>query len=106
MMPNHVHLVFKLPDPKSMNPEENEDFPVTKLLHSLKSYTPNEANRALSRTGNPFWQSESYDYVVRDSNELERVIYYTLNNPVKAELVKEWRKWKYSYCKPEFLSQF
>lgn len=106
IMPNHVHLVFKLPDPRSINPEENEDFPVTKLLHSLKSYTALEANKVLLRVGNSFWQSESYDHVIRDSNELERIIYYTLNNPVKAGLVNEWRGWKFSYCKPEYLDQF
>jgi hypothetical protein len=30
-------------------------------------------------------------------------IKYTLNNPVKAGLVDDWKKWEWSFCRPEFL---
>lgn len=106
IMPNHVHLVFKLPDTKSLNPVENEDFSVTKILKSLKWYSALKANQVLKRTGNSFWQAESYDHVIRDSDELERVIYYTLHNPVKAGLVDDWEGWSHLYCKPEFRHLF
>jgi REP element-mobilizing transposase RayT len=52
----------------------------------------------LGRTG-AFWQDESYDHVIRDNAELERVIQYVLYNPVKAGLTDEWTKWKGSYYK-------
>jgi len=39
-------------------------------LHSLKSYTSNEANKALNRTG-AFWTHESYDRVIRGRVELQ-----------------------------------
>ncbi|MEX2479114.1 MAG: transposase [Gracilimonas sp.] len=106
IMSNHVHLVFKLPDPKSVNPEENEDFPVTKILKSLKWYSAFKANQVLGRTGKSFWQAESYDHVIRNSEELERVIYYTLQNPVKPGLVDNWKEWPHSYCKPDFKEAF
>lgn len=106
VMPNHVHMVFKLPDPKSINPEENADFPVTRILKSLKWFTALKANRVLQRTGNSFWQPESYDHVIRDSGELERIIYYTLQNPVKAGFVSHWQKWPHSYCKSDYLELF
>jgi hypothetical protein len=41
--------------------------------------------------------------VIRDEEELENVIFYTLNNPVKAKLISAWEDWPYSYYKPEFL---
>lgn len=103
IMPNHVHVVFKMLDIE--RDQDKHTYSVTKILHSIKSYTALECNKILNRKG-PFWQSESYDRVIRDSDELENTIAYTLNNPVKAGLVKHWRDWPYTYCKPEFLVSF
>src|SRR5207248_3445738 len=33
----------------------------SRFLQTLKGYTAREANRLLGRTGQPFWQAESYD---------------------------------------------
>ena len=41
----------------------------------------------LGRTGQPFWQAESYDRSVRDERESNRIEGYIENNPVKAGLV-------------------
>jgi hypothetical protein len=61
VMPNHVHLVFKLfPAPN------NTKYPVTKIIGSLKQYTAREANKLLQRKGQ-FWQHESFDRVIRDN---------------------------------------
>jgi REP element-mobilizing transposase RayT len=80
VMPNHVHLLFKLLPGKSLS----------KTMHSLKSYTAKEANRFLGRTG-PFWQREYYDRLIRDGAELDRAIAYIHANPEKAGL----RNWKW-----------
>ena len=77
VMANHVHLL--------MTPLVD----VTKIMHSLKRFTAVEANRILGRTGQPFWQDESYDRLVRDSIEFDRIKRYIENNPVKAGLVAE-----------------
>lgn len=109
IMSNHVHIVFKDLSPNQLNPiTENENeraFPVTKIMHSLKSYTALMANRELNRTG-AFWHEESYDRMIRNDIELENTIRYTLNNPVKISLVENWSDWPYSYCKPEFAESF
>lgn len=104
IMPNHVHLVFKTLDFKKIRGLEN-DYHVTNILQKIKSYSALESNKVLGRKG-AFWQSESYDRVIRDFDELENTIAYTLNNPVKPGLVKHWRDWPYTYCKPEFLKSF
>jgi REP element-mobilizing transposase RayT len=93
IMSNHVHLVG--------TPLEDGDgkyYSLSKIMHSLKRYTAHESNLILSRTG-PFWQHENYDHFIRDAAELERIIKYVLNNPVKAGLVNDWTDWKWSYCK-------
>lgn len=102
IMPNHVHLVFIL---LRNNGHGETECTVTEILKSLKWYSALEANRILNRTG-AFWQPESYDRVIRDAQELENTIAYTLNNPIKAGFVEKWQDWPYSYCKPEFLTTF
>jgi putative transposase len=75
VMANHVHvLLWPLVNPSL-------------LLKSIKGVTAREANRILGRTGEPFWQRESYDHCVRDGREWERVAGYIEENPVKAMLV-------------------
>jgi len=106
IMSNHVHLVFKLLQQQIATDRTTSgtEYPVTKILKSLKWYTAKECNKVLNRTGNSFWHPESYDHVIRDADERENIIFYTLQNPVKAGLVKNWNDWPNSWCKPSFLS--
>ncbi len=76
LMANHVHL---LAWPKASP---------TKFMRTLKGYTAREANKILHRTGEPFWQKESYDHWVRSPEELTRIARYIENNPVTAGLVQ------------------
>jgi len=93
IMPNHVHAVFTpLENPKGGY------YSLTEILHSLKRNSAKQVNRVLGRTG-PFWQDESYDHIVRDDAELDRIIRYVLNNPVKAGLAAEWPAWPGTYSK-------
>ena len=87
IMPNHVHVVFTL---------KQSARALNKIMKSIKGYSARESNKILSRRGT-FWQDESYDHIVRDEKELERIIYYVLNNPVKAGLVDDWEKWEWNY---------
>ena len=75
IMPNHVHLL--------LTPQVS----ISKLLNSLKAATARRANLILQRTGQPFWQDESYDHVVRHRDEFQRIQHYIENNPVAAGLV-------------------
>ena len=102
IMPNHMHLVFGIGAPDLLEPvgqiDNLSDKPVSKIMQSLKRHTAREANKILGRTG-AFWQDESYDHVIRDSEELERIVLYVLHNPVKAGFVRDWREWKWSYSR-------
>ncbi|MBI5470834.1 MAG: hypothetical protein HY961_00670 [Ignavibacteriae bacterium] len=114
IMPNHIHIVFSLErfgeslyEPverlaESFRGGARTGYAVTDLIGSLKKHTALEANKILHRAG-AFWQHESYDHVVRTGEELERTIWYVLNNPVKANLVDSWEEWPWTYCKPGFL---
>jgi len=76
VMANHVHvLLLPLVSP-------------SRLLGALKGATAREGNRILGRTGEAFWQAESYDHWVRNVDEFERIVAYIESNPVKAGLVQ------------------
>ena len=93
IMPNHVHVVFK---PLPTSPQSDEYYPLADIMQSIKGFTARQSNRLLKRRG-PFWQSESYDHVVRDEEELNRIVEYVLFNPVRAGLVESLEAWKWSY---------
>ena len=84
IMSNHIHLLL-LP---KVAP--------SRLLKSLKRTSAREANRILRRTGETFWQAESYDHWVRDDAEWNRIAHYTEVNPVKAGLVRRAADYRWS----------
>jgi REP element-mobilizing transposase RayT len=86
IMPNHVHAVLR---PLGM-------YTLSALLHSWKSFTASEANRRLHRAGQPFWQTESYDHLIRDDADLHRCCHYTTMNPVNARFCVHPEAWVWS----------
>lgn len=119
IMPNHVHIVFRpiIDRDSSRSPQQNaanndtnaqgndmnvvlhnkKTSIVTETLRRIKGSAARECNKILNRSGS-FWQHESYDHVVRDSDDLNRIVEYVLNNPIKAGLCSKWEDWKGSYC--------
>jgi len=103
IMSNHVHLILATGQastiPLSDCPFTGQTpYHVTNVLASIKKFSARKANRILRRSGR-FWQRESYDHVIRSEDELEATMWYVLNNPVKAGLVQDWRKWQWNYVK-------
>lgn len=91
IMSNHIHVLFEaLPDAP----------PLEIIMGRLKRYTGVQCNKVLGRTGNSFWEAESYDHIVR-KGEFDPILRYILNNPVKAKQVSSWQDWKWTYCAPE-----
>ena len=103
VMPSHIHWVFRpivgqvgnqscensgQVGNLSYNGKKRIRFPRERIMHSLKRHTARECNKVLHKQGS-FWQDESYDRCVRDDDELERIILYVENNPVKAGMVEK-----------------
>ena len=83
-MPNHVHVL--------LSPNQK----LVRALMVIKSATALHANEVLGRSGNPFWQAESYDHWVRSDDEESRIIRYIERNPVDAGLVESSELWPWS----------
>jgi len=108
VMANHVHVLLQPTETCRIEIDdigEHDDSvsPLSKIMHSLKSYTAHEANRRLHRTGT-FWQSESYDHWVRDEDELERIVNYIMENPMKAGIVQSPQHAYFSSCHDRYLT--
>ena len=97
IMPNHVHLQIDTDGyaPRAEHHGATAPYPLTDTLKRLKGSTAHACNQALGRTGQ-FWHHESYDHIVRDADEYERIVWYILNNPVKAGLASNWEEWRWS----------
>ena len=80
IMPNHVHLVATIDD-TYIPRRDSPSYVLTDALENLKWYTALTCNTVLERSGKS-WHYESYDHVIRDPSELERIVWYVLFNPV------------------------
>lgn len=97
VMPSHVHWVFQ-PRAEWVQsvPRETGDLTARqRIVQSINRFTARECNEILGRRGT-FWQHESYDHWIRNSDELERIVGYIEMNPVKANLVSAARDWRFS----------
>jgi putative DNA methylase len=84
VMPNHVYALF--------TPMAGHSF--SEIVHSWKSYTSNEANRLLGRSGE-FWFPDYYDRFIRDERHFARAVEYIEMNPVAAGLCLRPEDWPY-----------
>ena len=84
IMSNHVHILIS---PRAL---------LARIMHSIKTFSAREANQVLGRTGQPFWQQESYDRWVRNAQEFDKIVRYIEENPVKAGLVENPQDWPWS----------
>lgn len=75
VMPNHVHVLVT----------PINGYPLSRILHSWKSYTANRINKLLHLQGT-FWQDESYDHIIRNRKQLRAIEKYIIDNPRKAKI--------------------
>ena len=84
IMANHVHVLLA---PQA---------PLAEITRQIKGATARQANAILSRTGEPFWQDESFDHWIRNPGEWQKIRAYIEQNPVAAGLVRKPQDWPWS----------
>ena len=70
IMPNHVHLLVCLLG----------DTDLLKQCRSWKKFSAGKINKLLERSGR-FWQEESFDHLVRSSEQFCAIQQYIMKNP-------------------------
>jgi putative transposase len=84
VMTNHVHVLI------------TPSIDLAMITRAIKGTSARQANTILGRTGQPFWQDESFDHWIRQPNEFAKVKAYIEHNPVRAGLVAAPEEWPYS----------
>ena len=91
LMPNHVHLLMR----PVLDRTTMKFYDLGKILHSIKSYSATQANKALKEKGQ-FWHHESYDHIVRSQNEFNKIWEYVDFNPLRSGLTLSIEDWTWS----------
>jgi REP element-mobilizing transposase RayT len=84
LMPNHVHVLFKV-----------GAISMADIVGAWKKNTGRLANQRLGRRG-AFWAEGYFDVFMRDGEHESRTVRYIENNPPKAKLVLQPRDWLWS----------
>ena len=72
VMDDHVHVLVQPLD----------EYQLSKILHSWKSFTANQLQRKSPRRGS-IWQKDNYTHIIRDEEDFFQKAEYILNNPRK-----------------------
>ena len=89
VMPDHVHIMFRLGHSKSL----------AEALRDLKKIIARQVNTVLGRAG-PVWEEGYYERAVRGEDDFVRYLNYMLDNPVRKGLAKHVKEYAWSRIGP------
>ena len=110
VMPNHVHGIIVLvgegtvgaglkPAPTSPYPDATKPVPTApngpprhglpEIVRALKTFSARRINALRGSPGQPFWQRNYYEHVIRNERELRAIREYIVHNPLRWELDRE-----------------
>jgi REP element-mobilizing transposase RayT len=102
VMPNHIHGIITISNivgaqfiapfgkTTAMNQGVMNHAPtIGNIIRSFKSRCTYMINRLRNTPGNPVWQRNYYEHVIRTEKELNQIREYMVNNPMQWELDTE-----------------
>ncbi|MGI6047806.1 MAG: transposase [Petrimonas sp.] len=95
VMRNHFHWVMRVFE----KDENGKPVYLQDIMKVVKGVSANKINKLDNKTGRIVWQDESFDVTLRNDRHWYNAMLYTINNPVKAGLVKHWWEWEGTWCK-------
>ncbi|MCP9237800.1 hypothetical protein [Lewinella sp. JB7] len=98
VMSNHVHVILASKDDAS-------PFYLDALLRDHKRFTGNQLNKLHRTPGRRVWAEKQYSRIVR-RGKFGQVLWYVLNNPVKAGLTDDAVSWFGNWWAPELREGF
>jgi putative transposase len=93
VMPDHAHLI--------LTPLQSQArvMPLFEIMRAIKGASAHKINRQLGHVGT-VWQEESFDRVLRSSDDVGAKMLYVLQNPVRRGLVSDWRQYRWMCHRP------
>jgi cobalamin-dependent methionine synthase I/REP element-mobilizing transposase RayT len=86
VMPDHVHILIE-PRVRPDISDVTEFYSLTEILHTIKSFTAHEINKAEQKSG-PVWERESFDRLIRSETDLQEKFHYITRNPWDAAVAR------------------
>jgi putative transposase len=85
IMPNHLHGIICLQGALSPPPEQEAERPpaLGQVVRVFKSLSARAANQLTDRGGQPFWQRNYYEHVIRTEASLATIRRYIESNPAR-----------------------
>lgn len=96
VMPDHVHIVLT----PSIDKSRSAVISLIEIMRAIKGASARAINQKSGKSG-AVWQEESFDRIVRSSENLDAKVAYILENPVRRGLVNDWREYKWIWQAPE-----
>ena len=93
LLPDHIHLLIKLP-------EEDSDFSIR--MREIKRLSTFWMKREASGNVDRIWQDKYWEHTIRDEKDLQTHFDYIHYNPVKHDLVETFDGWKWSSFRDYF----
>ncbi len=84
LMPTHIHLFCTV-----------GEMGLKGTMEDFKRWTGHCAAKILGGESERFWQREWFDHWSRSDDEDDKIVEYIRRNPVKANLVNDYRTWPY-----------
>src|SRR5438105_8532497 len=94
VMPDHVHLLIEPMIEREGNDGNPVFFSLSKILHSIKSFTANRINK-IDNASEAVWETESFDRLIRSESDLQEKFQYITRNPWDTGVVKQGEDYRW-----------
>lgn len=88
VMPDHLHKIICLP--------KNNKIKISRIMQTYKSLTDRKINQT-NKIYTKLWHRGFYDHIIRNEKDFIEKFNYILYNPVKTNLVKNSKDYKYFF---------
>lgn len=95
IMPDHLHIIIQA---------LSKQYDMSTIMKEIKGTFGREYNILIRKRGD-IWQRGFYYSVIRDERDIITKINYTLENPVRKNMVKNAAKYEFSSAKAYLLNQ-
>ena len=90
VMPNHFHGIIVLTNDRQPHHHSRPmNKPLGRLMAAFKTVSTKQTNLLQGTPGQPMWQRNFYEHVIRDETELDRIRKYIADNPANWETDSE-----------------
>jgi len=95
VMPDHAHMVLT----PGIDEKRQRVIPLFEIMKAIKGASAHKINEHLGRHGT-VWQEESFDRVLRSSEDNYAKVLYVLENPVRRGLASDWQEYRWAWHRP------